>query len=161
MRKHGLAALVDVEDPGTTQAIRRGMQKALQGRSYGLPPPWNRKHQWTEKDVYRGVEDTLKHHAQWWKKIETKGMLAGGGGNLRMIPSKMKGMPDYIALIDGDFWAIECKKAQGRLKSEQKQTLEEIEAAGGVSVIIVTPRGLECCLMDSVLSKGDWLFPIY
>ena len=46
------------------------------------------------------------------------------------------GVPDVVCCLDGRFIGIECKAGKGKTTALQDKNLREIEAAGGVALII-------------------------
>jgi hypothetical protein len=54
--------------------------------------------------------------------------LSGGYGR--------SGVPDIIACYKGRFVAIECKAGKGRLTELQKYNIEQIQATGGLAIVI-------------------------
>jgi Archaeal holliday junction resolvase (hjc) len=46
------------------------------------------------------------------------------------------GIPDIIACVNGYFLAIECKAGKGKTTALQDRELENIRAAGGVTLVI-------------------------
>jgi Holliday junction resolvase len=54
--------------------------------------------------------------------------LSGGYGR--------SGVPDIIACYNGLFIAIECKAGKGKLTELQKYNIEQIQATGGLAIVI-------------------------
>jgi hypothetical protein len=54
--------------------------------------------------------------------------LSGGYGR--------SGVPDIIACYKGRFVAIECKAGKGKLTELQKYNIEQIQATGGLAIVI-------------------------
>ena len=46
------------------------------------------------------------------------------------------GVPDVVCCLDGRFIGIECKAGKGKTTALQDKNLREIEAAGGVALVI-------------------------
>lgn len=46
------------------------------------------------------------------------------------------GIPDIIACVNGFFLAIECKAGNGKTTALQDRELENIRAAGGVTMVV-------------------------
>jgi Holliday junction resolvase len=46
------------------------------------------------------------------------------------------GLPDVVCCLDGRFIGIECKAGKGKTTALQDKNLREIEAAGGVALVI-------------------------
>jgi Holliday junction resolvase len=46
------------------------------------------------------------------------------------------GIPDIIACVNGYFLAIECKAGKGKTTALQDRELENIRAAGGVTMVV-------------------------
>ena len=53
------------------------------------------------------------------------------------------GIPDFICCWDGTFIAIEAKSASGRLTPAQTGTIEDIQRAGGIALVIRSAAELE------------------
>lgn len=69
------------------------------------------------------------------------GKAKGFGGHIIHLCDK--GWPDITACIDGRFVGIECKAGKnGRPSTSQKKKRKEIEAAGGVYLLIRDPKEL-------------------
>jgi hypothetical protein len=65
---------------------------------------------------------------------------------------------DYTLCVRGRFVAIEVKRfdGQGRLTPRQRMTIEEIERAGGIALIVDSEGMLELAIaMIEGLLKGD------
>lgn len=46
------------------------------------------------------------------------------------------GTPDLIACVDGRFIALEVKAPKGRVSAIQRHRMEQIQAAGGIAVVV-------------------------
>lgn len=46
------------------------------------------------------------------------------------------GVPDVVCCLDGRFIGIECKAGKGKTTALQDKNLREIEAAGGVALVV-------------------------
>ena len=73
----------------------------------------------------------------WHRPVEVQGVMTHSKGKDFLRPSRMQGFPDVITLIAGRAWGIEVKAPGGRLSGLQAQTLAELQAAGGVSLVVV------------------------
>lgn len=58
------------------------------------------------------------------------------------------GIPDIIACMDGRFYAFEVKQPGGRLTRLQAVTLEKMEAAGGVAVMVTSVDEVKALLAE-------------
>ena len=54
-----------------------------------------------------------------------------------------RGIPDFIACINGRFLAIEAKAEHGQLTPWQEKTLYAIKDAGGIAVCAQAPDHIE------------------
>jgi len=53
------------------------------------------------------------------------------------------GIPDFICCWNGTFIAIEAKSDTGRLTPAQKGTIEDIQRAGGIALVVRDAAQLE------------------
>jgi len=125
--------------------ITRATLKALTAlprqkeKSHALPPPHNQRRAGVrEADTLRAVLSVLSMGGHWHRRIEVQGVMTHNKGRDFMRPSRMQGFPDVIALVDRRLWGIEVKAPGGRLSGPQAQTLAELQAAGGVSLVVVS-----------------------
>lgn len=94
-----------------------------------------------EKKVKNAVVAILKEHGAYYFYPVT----GGYGGS---------GVPDIVACYRGDFIGIECKAGKGKVTKLQDKNLEQIEAAGGVAMVI-NEDNLD--LITDTLISIDWL----
>lgn len=94
-----------------------------------------------EKKVKNAVVAILKEHGAYYFYPVT----GGYGGS---------GVPDIVACYRGDFIGIECKAGKGKATKLQDKNLEQIEAAGGVAMVI-NEDNLD--LITDTLISIDWL----
>jgi VRR-NUC domain len=57
-----------------------------------------------------------------------------GGDN----PFQQVGLPDLLCCWKGRFIGLEVKQPGGRTSPKQRQVLDEIEAAGGITAVVTT-----------------------
>lgn len=76
-----------------------------------------------EKDVKKRVREILDAHEAWWY------MPAAS-------PYGRIGVPDFIACIGGKFLAVETKFGYNTTSARQKIELANIEAAGGIALVV-------------------------
>lgn len=94
-----------------------------------------------EKKVKNAVVAILKEHGAYYFYPVT----GGYGGS---------GVPDIVTCYRGDFIGIECKAGKGKTTKLQDKNLEQIEAAGGVAMVI-NEDNLD--LLTDTLISIDWL----
>jgi|GEM_PF-3475479 len=128
-----------------TRATLKHSTKALPAiprqkeKSHALPPPLNQRRPGVrEADTLRAVLSVLSMGGHWHRRVEVQGVMTHSHGRDFMRPSRMQGFPDVIALVEGIVWGIEVKAPGGRLTGSQAQTLAELQAAGGVSLVVVS-----------------------
>jgi hypothetical protein len=76
-----------------------------------------------EAKVKRKVVDTLKRFNVYYFYPVTRGYGASG-------------VPDIVACVAGQFVGIECKAGNNKPTALQKRNLEQIETAGGRTLVI-------------------------
>lgn len=110
-----------------------------------LPKPFNRKVPGVvEADVMAGVKDWLAYRATWVKRIQVEGVTQRVAGDVAIKrPSKMRGLPDWLAILDGALWGIEVKQPSGKLGWHQAKELERIAQGGGVGIVVTSVEGLD------------------
>jgi len=83
----------------------------------------------------------------WWERMEAPVKIVGRGGNMRMIPSPSKGLPDLLLCVQGRLWGVELKRPHGgKLEAEQAEKLAGIARAGGRAGIVRSASGLAAML---------------
>lgn len=71
-----------------------------------------------EGRVKKKITAMLKEHGIWY-------FMPGNNGYGK------SGVPDYVAIVGGQFWGIEAKAPRGKQTALQIKRMAEIEAAGG------------------------------
>jgi len=94
-----------------------------------------------EKKVKNAVVAILKEYDAYYFYPVT-----GGYGS--------SGVPDIVACHLGKFIGIECKAGKGKTTKLQEKNLEQIEASGGVAMVINEENIEE---VRDVLISIDWL----
>lgn len=51
------------------------------------------------------------------------------------------GIPDFLVVVNGKFFAYECKSMSGKVTTAQNKQMEEIAAAGG-HVFVINPTNV-------------------
>ena len=111
---------------------------------FSLPAPYTRRvpgH--LEASILRGVLAVLAMRRVWHRRIEVQGVLTHTPGGAVLRPSRMQGLPDVIAIVDGRMWGLEAKAPGGRLSAHQAEALSGIREAGGVGLVVVEPSRLD------------------
>jgi hypothetical protein len=90
-----------------------------------------------EKAIENSILSFLKLHGIFCFKVESQGTYDAKLGRYRMKHSihRMLGVADIIAIIDGQFIAIEVKSASGRLSEHQKRFMFEVMRHGGRAIV--------------------------
>jgi hypothetical protein len=75
------------------------------------------------------------------KRVKTKvSSILREGGTYFFAPAThgygRSGVPDIVACVNGWFLAIECKAGKGKVTALQQRELNQIRAAGGISLVI-------------------------
>ena len=108
-------------------------------KSHALPPPLNQRIPGArEADTLRAVLSVLSMSGHWHRRVEVQGVMTHSKGGDFLRPSRMQGFPDVIALVAGRAGGIAVKAPGGRLSGLQAQTLAALQAAGAVSLVVVS-----------------------
>jgi len=102
-----------------------------------------------EKNFENRIKKFLKDNGCWCLKYW------GGGGFTKA------GIPDLLICCNGRFIAVEVKGRGGRATELQTYTLNQINAAGGVGVVLYPESFDEFkqyikCILDSPLCRPAW-----
>lgn len=83
-----------------------------------------------ESHVKDDVKELLKSHGAWY--------VMPIGGSFSAI-----GVPDFVACVYGKLWGIETKFGSNKPTPMQQKNLRDIEAAGGVAMVITEKNIIE------------------
>lgn len=87
-----------------------------------------------ESEIVRQCLDYLKMKGIYcWRQNQAAVPLAGGG--FRRF-SGLRGVSDILGIHQGRFLAVEVKTPIGRVSDYQKRFLSEIQARGGIALIV-------------------------
>ena len=106
---------------------------------YSMPKPYNKKLEgYCERKLQREVNQLLKELGCWWLRVEGGGKVVSTNQGKRLVGSSMTGAPDNLALLDGQFLAVELKVPGGKLSTPQKNHLQKIIEQGGRAAVVVS-----------------------
>lgn len=92
-----------------------------------------------ESDILRTICEWFRdHNFFFWRmnNIPVFGRSKDGKMRFRALPKYTpKGLPDIIVLHEGRLYAVEVKRAGGKLRPEQKDICRKIEENGGKYVL--------------------------
>jgi Holliday junction resolvase len=77
----------------------------------------------SEKAIVQEVVDELKRRGFWVLKVH--------GG-----PMQKAGIPDVLAVFDGQLWAFEVKAQGGVVSRLQRKRMDELEQAGAYAFVV-------------------------
>jgi hypothetical protein len=103
-----------------------------------LPAPWNRRDPAVhEAPIMRAVIGLLRFRGCWVARIEGGGKLLHRKGQLAIGASEMQGMPDVLAVLNGQTFGLEVKAPGGRLSQSQLSQLQAMQRAGARVAVVV------------------------
>jgi hypothetical protein len=113
----------------------------LKSKLINLPKPYNQRivGQY-EAPILKALIEGLNAARIWNCRLEGSGKLIHTRGGMRMVPSAQAGMPDLIAVIKGRLIALEAKAPGGHLSAAQHAKLLELNHAGALVMIVVSPE---------------------
>ena len=103
-----------------------------------------------ERDVLKAVWKYLAHHpkVQWITRMNS-GTAMADFGNAGMVPLRFnykRGMSDLLGqLKDGRIICVECKREGVALQDHQREFLNEVRSAKGVSFVA---RSVDDCIKE-------------
>lgn len=77
----------------------------------------------SEKAIVQKVVEELKRRGFWTLKVH--------GG-----PMQKAGIPDVLAVLDGQLWAFEVKARDGVVSRLQRKRMDELEKAGAYVFVV-------------------------
>lgn len=89
-----------------------------------------------ESDVLRSVLDYAARLGGYAYRQNSGAVISEYRGKKRMIRYGEPGASDTVLVIGGGVYFVECKDELGKQSDEQKAWQEQIEAAGGVYLLV-------------------------
>lgn len=113
----------------------------LKGKLINLPKPYHQRVTGqTEAPILKALIEGLNAAGIWCSRLEASGKLIHTKGGMRMVPSAMVGLPDVLACLKGRLIALEAKAPGGHLSAAQHAKLLELNHAGALVMIVVSPE---------------------
>jgi Holliday junction resolvase len=116
---------------------------ALSSPEYSLPKAWRKRQTGVvEKDILSAFVKRLSREGFAHVRIQVQGVIQRKqDGSACMRASTMTGVPDVIAMKNGQFYMFEVKCPGGKVSAAQVGRMKEWQKQGAICYIVVDAAG--------------------